>query len=103
MLLEKMSKVKDGDDLEMDVIEAFHYGCFYGNEWVVRLCLEHISDVDRAGTYSETGLHKAALQGRKWVAAALLEFDADLDKRDVRTPLSTLPFEEITTRLSDCS
>lgn len=87
-LLEKMSKVKDEHDVKQDIIEAFHYGCFYGNEWVVRNCLAYVP-VDAADIDGQTGLHKAARQGYSWVAAALLEFGADLDKRDKwgNTPL----------------
>lgn len=89
MLLEKRGKVKDGDDVNPDVIEAFHYACFYGNEWIVRLCLDYVPHVNALDAEGRTGLHKAAQKGRECVIAALLECGADLDKRDMygNTPL----------------
>lgn len=89
-LLEGVSKVGGGHDVKQDIIEALHYGCFYGNEWVVGNCLAYVP-VDAADIDGQTGLHKAACQGNYSVAAALLEFGADLDKRDKweNTPLDT--------------
>ena len=83
MLLEKRGKIKGDDQLRPDVTEAFHYSCFHGNEWVVRLFSDHVLSVDVADDDGKTGLHKAARQGHERVAAALLEFGADLNKQDV--------------------
>ncbi|KAH8599991.1 hypothetical protein B0O99DRAFT_347159 [Bisporella sp. PMI_857] len=89
MLLGKGDQVKDKKTFEADVVQALHYSCFYDNEWVVRACLEYVSDVNAADVTGQTALHKAAQQGNEWVVAALLEFGADLDKRDILgiTPL----------------
>lgn len=89
MLLHKTNKEIDGDVTA--VIEAFHYSCFYGNQWVARLCLDYLPEVDIADVHGRTGLHRAAQQGHEWVVAALLEYGANIDAQDM---LGITPLDE---------
>lgn len=83
MLIERWGKNDEIDAKEaLDMPNAMHIACYWGNEQIVRRFLDFGVNIDSVDSKNQTSLHKTATSGQRKVTSMLLDFGATIDLKD---------------------